>query len=179
MARFETRKSEKSMSTSRNAQIAAGYVELRTKLWPSLKEEDLWPRKEQKGYVMIPRTMPLLLRIMDWMAKGKPVSRTYLELWCRARDECFVKLDKHTQMAFYAGYSGQRAVQSWQARLRTLDKLGFISIKDGANGPFSFALILNPHTVIKKHYKAGTGGVPKGLYNALMERGVEVKAKDL
>ena len=167
------------MSKSRNAQISAEYVKLRGELWPGVKEEDLWPRAKQIGFVMIPRTMPLILRIMDHMAKGKPVSRAYLEVWCRAHNECVVKLEKHAQMAFYAGYSGQRRVQSWQARLRTLDKLGFISIKDGSNGPFSFALILNPHAVIKRHHKAGTGGVPKGLYNALMERGVEVKAKDL
>jgi hypothetical protein len=167
------------MSTSRNAQIAAEYVQLRTKLWPDVKEEDLWPRANQIGYVMIPRTMPLVLRIMDWMAKGKPLSRTYFDLWCRARNECVVKLEKHTQMAFYAGYSGQRAVQSWQARLRTLDKLGFISIKSGASGPFSFALILNPHAIIKKHHKDRTPGLPKELYHTLMERGVEVKARDL
>jgi len=169
----------KTMITSRNAQIAAEYVLLRTKLWPDVKEEDLWPRTKQIGYVMIPRTMPLVLRIMDWMADGKPVSRTYLDLWCRARNECVVKLEKHTQMAFYSGYRSQRAVQSWQARLRTLDKLGFISVKSGSNGPFSFALILNPHSIIKGHYKNRTSSVPKELYHTLIERGVEVKAKDL
>ena len=171
--------SDKTMNTLRNAQIAAGYVELRTKLWPEVKEEDLWPRKKQIGFVMIPRTMPLILRIMDCMAKGKPISRTYLDLWCRARNECLVKLEKHTQMAFYSGYSGQRAVQSWQGRLRNLEKLGFISLKPGSNGPFSFALIMNPHTVIKRHHKDLTPGLRKDLYNALMERGAEVKAKDL
>src|SRR5260221_11585694 len=68
------------MNASRNANITAEYVALRSKLWPEIKEEDLWPRTNQKGFTIMPRTMPLILQIMDAMAKGKPVSRAYLDL---------------------------------------------------------------------------------------------------
>jgi len=167
------------MNTSRNARIAAEYVQLRTKLWPHIKEEDLWARQKQTGFTIMPRTFPLILQIMDHLAKGKPVSRAYLDLWCRAHNESLVKLEKHTQMAFYAGYRGQRREQSWKSRLRTLAKLGFIELKSGSNGEFSFALILNPHNVIKRHHKNRTPGLPSDLFNTLMERGAEIKAKDL
>ncbi len=82
-------------------------------------------------------------------------------------------------MAFYAGYRGERREQAWKERLRELRKLGFIDIKPGSNGEFSFALILNPHAVIKKHHKNPNSGVPKDLFNTLIERGAEIKAKDL
>jgi len=167
------------MKALRNAKIAAEYVALRTKLWPDVKEEDLWPRTNQKGFTIMPRTMPLILQIMDSLAKGKPVSRTYLDLWCRAHNESVVKLEKHGQMAFYAGYRGERREQSWKDRLRELRKLGFIDIKPGSNGEFSFALILNPHAVIKRLHKNTNSGVPKDLFNTLIERGGEIKAKDL
>lgn len=169
----------RNMSTSRNAIIAAEYVQLRTKLWPDIKEEDLWPRTKQTGFTIMPRTMPLILQIMDCLAKGKPVSRTYLDLWCRAHNENVVKLEKHAQMAFYAGYRGERREQAWKERLRELRKLGFIDVKPGANGEFTFALILNPHAVIKKHNKNGNPCLPKDLFNTLIERGGEIKAKDL
>ena len=169
----------KNMTTTRNAKIAAEYVQLRTKLWPHIKEEDLWARKNQFGFTIMPRTLPLILQIMDHLAKGKPVSRAYLDLWCRAYNESLVKLEKHAQMAFYAGYRGQRREQSWKSRLRTLAKLGFIELKSGSNGEFSFALILNPHKVIKRHQQNRTPGLPNDLLNTLMERGAEIKAKDL
>jgi len=56
---------------------------LRASLWPDLDEKRLWAYKTTGGWLNIPRAMPLLLRIMDTMSKGKPISQTYLDLWCR------------------------------------------------------------------------------------------------
>src|SRR5262249_3715994 len=80
--------------------IGQKQLALRNKLWPSIKDDKLWLRKTKTGFTTVPRTMPLIMEIMDAMSKGKPVSTTYLELWCRAFDECFVTLNKPREMAF-------------------------------------------------------------------------------
>src|SRR5262245_53110390 len=100
------------------------YIErqlnLRARLWPDVTEDDLWVRTERDGFSTIPRTMTLVLDIMDDMANGQPVSSTYLELWCRGFDECFVTLSKPREVAFHSGFTGQRAERTWAGRMRLL-----------------------------------------------------------
>src|SRR6266850_3524391 len=164
------------MSTLRNREIAAKMLEFRDKLWSEYNADDYWERKGQRGFIIMPRTMPLILQIMDALAKGKPVSRTYLDVWCRTHNESVVKLDKPKQMAFYSGFSGQRGEQAWKDRMRTLHKLGFINIKPGSEG-LGFAVVLNAHKVIAKHRAKRTPGFPENIYSVLLERGTEIKAK--
>ena len=68
------------------SQVEKKMLELRNKLWPELDEGDLWKWKDSKGWINIPRTIPLISRIMDTLSTGKPVSSTYLDLWCRSHD---------------------------------------------------------------------------------------------
>jgi hypothetical protein len=58
----------------------------------------------------VPRTLPLILQIMDRLNVGKPVSSTYLDLFCRCYDESFVRLDKVHEMAFSAGFITKRDI---------------------------------------------------------------------
>ena len=116
-------------------QIARQKRELRNSLWPKLNERWLWMRAISAGWLSIPRTMPLLLQMMDNLSKGKPVSSAYLDLWCRAYDDSFVIANKDREMAFFSGFTGERAERTWASRMRILADLGFIDIKDGPNGP--------------------------------------------
>jgi len=118
--------------------------------------------------------MPLIMNIMDDMAKGQPVSSTYFDLWCRTFDEGFVTLSKPREMAFHAGFDGQRAERTWKARLQILADLHFISLKEGPSGPASYALLLNPYKVIKWHYEMKRPGLRHDKYNALLERAIEI-----
>jgi hypothetical protein len=61
--------------------IAQKQLDQRNALWPGA-EPFLWNRKANKGFATIPKTMPLVLQIMDEMSKGKPLASTYLGLWC-------------------------------------------------------------------------------------------------
>src|SRR5690242_19275159 len=97
------------MTTLKSSQIMARRLELRKQLWPELTEDNFWNRKRSTGFATIPRTMPILLQIMDSMSKGKPVSGVYLDLWCRAFDEYVIDLNRKGEMAFSAGFVGQRA----------------------------------------------------------------------
>lgn len=61
--------------------ITLRQLELRARLWPHITDLHLWCRQHHDGFVTIPRTMPIILSIMDDLANGQPVSSTYLELW--------------------------------------------------------------------------------------------------
>src|SRR5229473_441529 len=136
--------------------IAQRQLELRKTLWPNVPPEFLWTRQTHHGFTTLPRCMPLMMSIMDDLAKGQPVSMTYLELWCRTFDENFVTLSKPREIAFHSGFFGQRAERTWRGRLKILEDLGFISLREGPSGPASYALLLNPYKVIQHHYEVKT-----------------------
>ena len=116
---------------SAKKQILEKKLELRSKLWPEIKDDDLWTHKQTDGFIPVPRVMPLVLQIMDDLANC-PVSRTYFDLWCRKFDEQFLVLNRPArEYAFFAGYSGQRGEQTWRTRMRLLAKLGFIQAERG------------------------------------------------
>lgn len=162
-----------------SSKIAQRQLKLREQLWPDLDKKRLWLRKERTGFTTLPRTMPLILSIMDSMSKGKPLSSTYLELWCRAHDECLVTLSKQEELAFHAGFTGQRAVSTWRDRLRALAELGFIETKPGPSGELGYALLVNPYQVIKKHHGKKHSGITEAAYNALQQRAIDIGADDL
>ena len=162
-----------------NARIARKYLLQRNQLWPDITDNDLWLRTQRDGFTTIPRTMPLIAHIMDDMSNGKPVFSTFFDLWCRAYDECYVILNKKQEMAFYAGFRGQRGEQTWKTRMEILAELGFIRIKGGPHGDLSYALLMNPHKVIQAHYKKKTPTLNEAQYNTLLTRLVEIGADDI
>jgi hypothetical protein len=165
-------------SKKRLNKIARQKQSIRNSVWPDLDEGRLWSREKSDGWLSIPRAMPLLMRIMDMLApKGKPVSQTYLDLWCRTYDDSFVIVSKPREMAYYSGFSGERAERTWAIRMRILKELGFVDIKEGTNGPIHYVLVLNPYHAIKRNYERGL--VPEAAYNALKERVIEIRANDL
>jgi hypothetical protein len=110
-------------------------------LWPGVTNDHLWYRRDRDGFASIPRTMPLMMSIMDDLSgKGFPVGQTYLEMWCRLFDECFLTLNRPEELAFHAGFVGQRAVRTWRDRVRRLRDLGFLDLKSGPMGELSYAL---------------------------------------
>ncbi len=153
-------------------------LDLRAKLWPEIDfDKQLWHRKTNDGFITMPRTMPLIVSIIDDLSKGGPAGSTYMELWCRTYDEMYVSLSKSKEIAFHSGFTGQRAERTWAEKIRKLDELGFISVKPGQSGPLSHALVLNPYMTIKRLYDAKHTGVTKDKYNALVERAIEIGAE--
>jgi hypothetical protein len=166
------------MSAREGNAIAKKQLAQRELLWPGT-ERYLWNRKANKGFATIPKTMPLVLQIMDDLSNGKPLSSTYLGLWCETWDNSMVNASKHQDMAHAAGFTGQRATYTWGARMQLLQSLKFIDIKAGKSGPISHVIIWNPHQVIRWHYKSKTHGLVEANFNALLERAIEVGASDM
>lgn len=158
--------------------IAQKQLTLRNQLWPGGGSR-LWDRSAHKGFTTIPKTMPLIMKIMDEITKGTPVSSTYLTLWCSTWDNSYVALGKSEEMAHSSGFGGQRGVQTWMARVKKLQELNFIDLMAGKSGPMSHAIIWNPHLIIRQHYEQKTPGLLESSYTALLERALEVGAKDM
>lgn len=105
------------------------------------------------------------------------IGQTYVEMWCRLFDECFLTLKGHEEMAFHAGFFGQRAVRTWRERVRRLRDLGFIDVKSGPMGELSYALFWNPYHVIREHHEQGR--VQEAKWRALVVRANEIGATDI
>jgi hypothetical protein len=165
------------MAGKRINAILKRQLKTRARLWPDVKDEELW-NLDKDGWAALPRLMPLMMSIMDDLAgKGTPVSRVYLEMWSRLREESFLSLGNAQEMAFHAGFDGQRALRTWRERVATLAKLRFIDLKAGPFGEQSYALFPNPYHVVKRHYLAGQ--VQERKWQALMVRSEEIKAFDI
>ncbi len=68
---------------ARASKILSRNLDLRDALWPDIESRMLWDRKQNVGFTTMPRPMPQIIQIIDYLAhEGKPVSRTYLSLWC-------------------------------------------------------------------------------------------------
>ena len=149
-------------------------------LWPDLKEEELWSRYLYDGFTTIPRTMPIIMNIIDQLSEGsKRTSITYLALWGQAFDEMYVSLQNAPELAFHAGFTGQRAVRTWRERIKVLSDLGFIRTAPGTAGTYSHAIIVNPHFVVRRLFAANTPGLTVASFNALAERAIEISAEDM
>ena len=85
------------MSAASNAKkISKGQEKakaLRDSCWPDLDDEKLWNRKLVKGFTTIPRTMPLIMNIIDSLTKNKPAGMVFFVLWCRTFDESLLAID--------------------------------------------------------------------------------------
>lgn len=152
-------------------------IAVRAKLWPNVSDAMLWDM-DNEGWVALPRLMPLMMSIMDDLSgKGFPVSRTYLEMWARLREEQFLTLNRPEEMAFHAGFEGQRALRTWKDRVQRLADLGFIGLVEGPLGDLSYAVFYNPYHVIKRAYIADK--VQERKWQALIVRAHEVSAFDV
>lgn len=168
----------KPTSTREASAIGKKQLAIRDLHWPDAQQH-IWDRKAHKGFTTIPKTMPLILKIMDEMTKGAPVSSTYLNLWCNTWDNAFVTPNRHGEMANASGFGGQRGEHTWRGRVKKLRDLRFIDITAGKAGPMSNAIIWNPHLVIRWHHQKKTPGLVAASYNALLENALEVGAKDM
>lgn len=174
----------------RLSKIQKNTIALREALWPEVTEAMLWQVRDRngttdkKGFVEIPRTLPLFMEIIDAASKqvgpsGKsvPAGRAYLVLCSRVFDERLVKIDAEAEFAMEAGYRGERNITTWRQHLKVLKDLDFIDIKEGPSGPYQYVLLLNPYYAAKAlHAKGWIQGV---TYTALLQRALDIGATDL
>lgn len=121
----------------------------RGEFWSS---EDAWTGEDEKGWFRAPRTLPLVLQLLasKQLSGNIDPSRVYLELLARHIDNGVVEMAHEADHAFAAGYVGNRAIRTWQERMRILEELGFIRTKQIGNQRFKYVLIVHPTVVIQR-----------------------------
>lgn len=159
---------------ARASRIRERTLNVRNTFWPDIDETLIWNRKRDHGFTTIPRTLPLIGRIMDQMSKGKPVFMTYLALWSRVFDEGIVEIAHPRELAYESGFAGERQESTWIARMRILVEQGFIRAAESHFGEFGYVLLLNPYYVVRKLFEDGK--IQRELYLAFERRADEIGA---
>lgn len=117
----------------------------------------LWDRRVDNGFSTVPRTLPYICRVLEHFAeKGKPLTQTYIALWCRMSDEGLIEIREKDALAYEAGFSGSRAVTTWVSRMKVLAQAGFIDCRSGLSGDFHYTLMLHPLKVIKGKFEGNS-----------------------
>jgi hypothetical protein len=150
---------------------AARREQLRDALWPDAQSL-VWNRKKEKGFCTIPRTLALILTLIDHLQKGKDASRVYFDLWCRAFDDYLVEVPDEEIFAYSAGYMSGRSVRTWRERINVLERYGFIRVESSGTKRYANILIPDPHKVVKTLHEQGH--VPKNWWAAFNQRAAEI-----
>lgn len=132
----------------------------------------VWRRTTNDGFTTLPRTLPIVMQAIDARTKGKPAGHTLFCLWARSPDHPVIMIDNPATFAAEAGFSGERAVDTWRKRMKQLRDLWMIQTKPGASGEFHYVLLINPNAAME--WMRTMGWVQDGLYSRFVDRLQEV-----
>ena len=143
--------------------------------FPDSPGDLLWKRSRNHGFSTIPRTLPLAMQAIDAQTKGQPAGHVLLCLWIRAPDHPLLTIDSPNVFATEAGFEGERAVDTWRRRMRSLRDLGFIETKEGSTGDFHYVLLLNPNIGVEKLQRQGK--TQTSFYGRFRDRLIDIGAE--
>lgn len=142
--------------------------------FPGVDSRYMWHRKANDGFSTVPRTLPIVMQAIDTVSKGKPPGHVLFCLWSRSPDNPLIVIENPATFAAEAGFSGERAVDTWRKRMKRLRELSMIMTKSGASGEFHYVLLLNPNTGVE--WMRSRGMVQDILYGRFIDRMAEVGA---
>jgi hypothetical protein len=143
--------------------------------FPDYRKELLWTRSRNDGFATVPRSLPLAMQAIDAQSKGQPAGHVLLCLWIRAPDHPLLTIDAPAAFATEAGFEGERAVDTWRRRMRTLRSLGFIETKEGSTGDFHYVLLLNPNIGVERLKREGK--TQTSFYGRFRDRLIDIGAE--
>lgn len=178
------------LTTKKGKAVRSKDVELRDTYFADAADR-LWDRNKHDGYATVPKTMPMVMRALDELSKGKPLGQTYFALFCATWDNGFVRLARSPDLPYASGFTGPRGVRGWQERMKLLEGLGFVEIEASGAQKFGLAFLPNPNLVLldlwEKKKAQGTGpydppalgGLQEATMSAFLERAIDVGANDV
>jgi len=141
--------------------------------------EDVWlGGKAETGWFSAPRTLPLILDLLDTKAVSGSLrpSKTYLELLSRHWGEGLIEMKHEGQHAYAAGQGSNRGPRTWREHMRILRDNGFIKTVMLGTQEFGYVLLVHPTTVVEQLRKAGKIADPRWL---TAYKDVQVESKEL
>lgn len=178
------------MATQKGKAVRSKDVELRDTHFEGAGDR-LWDRNKHHGFATVPKTMPLLMRALDEVSKGKPLGQTYFALFCATWDNGFVRLGRSGDLPYASGFTGARGVRGWQERMKLLEAFGFVEIRPSGDQKFGLAYLPNPNIVLLNLWQkkkaqgtgpfepVGLGGLQEATVSAFLERAIDVGANDV
>lgn len=178
------------MATKNGKAVRTKDVELRDTHFEDAADR-LWDRSKHDGFATIPKTIPLVMRALDEVSKGKPLGQTYLALFCATWDNGFVRIARSSDLPYASGFTGPRGVRGWQERMKLLEAFGFVEIRPSGDQKFGLAYLPNPNIVLLKLWQKkkaqgggpyeplGLGGLQERTMSAFLERAIDVGANDV
>lgn len=140
--------------------------------FPGFPGEWLWRRKTNDGFTTLPRTLPIVMQAVDFQSKGNPAGHTLFCLWARSPDHPLLTIENPATFASEAGFSGERAVDTWRKRMKRLRELNIIATKPGPSGEFHYVLLVNPNAAME--WMRTQSLVQDGIYGRFLDRIIEV-----
>lgn len=177
-------------TTLKGKAVRSKDIELRDTYFEDAGER-IWDRTKHHGFATVPKTMPLVMRALDELSKGKPLGQTYFALFCATWDNGFVRLGRSTDLPYASGFTGPRGVRGWQERMKLLESFGFVEIQASGDQKFGLAFLPNPNIVLlnlwdKKKTQGkgpfeptGLAGLQEATMSAFLERAIDVGANDV
>jgi hypothetical protein len=134
--------------------IAKRREEIRLRYW---SDEDLWTGEKEIGWFSVPRSLPLVMNLLSSkeISGGKDPGSVYLELLSRQRGEGVIEMADEADHAFASGYDGNRAVRTWQERMKILEEVGFIRCVKVGNQRYKYVAIVHPTTAVRRLREQG------------------------
>jgi hypothetical protein len=144
----------------------------RKEFWP---DDVAWTGEGEKGFFMAPRTLALIVALLDSkkLSGNLDPGKVYLELWARHIDNGVIELTSEAEHAYAAGYSGTRAVRTWRERMKILEKNGFIKIQSIGNQLYKYVLLIHPTIAIQRLRTRGK--VPDEWWKTYRDRQIDTK----
>lgn len=159
------------MSRKRNAAVVKRMALLR-ELWPN-DAANVWKGPDEIGYFCAPRTLPLVLSLMQQqtISGNQDPAPVYIDLMARNMGEGVIEMVSEEEHAYASGYSGNRATRTWRDRMKILEETGFIKVKARGGLKYGFVLLIHPTLVVQK--LKGEGKVPDDWWVSYRTRQLE------
>lgn len=149
--------------------------ELRDGMWPEASKI-VWTRHTDDGYSTVPRTLPLIMTLIDLLDGNVDASRVYAELWSRVHDEGFIEMVDDAEHAYASGYVTQRGERTWRERMKVLADLGFVKAKPKGNWQYGYVLLVHPHDVVETLMKT-RNDIPEAWRTMYLQRISQIGAR--
>jgi len=154
-----------STETSLEAEMAASskirkkQVKRRNELFPGAEKRIFDVNSKQvKGYVRMPRIVPLVAMLADQQKDESP-GKLYQVLWSRDWGDGFIEVTDLKQFTYEAALGGTRARRNWRERIGILKWLGLIETAPRPAGEeHAYILLIDPYKAVMKLRDAPPGG---------------------
>lgn len=147
--------------------------QLKAELFP--REVRPWLGPEETGYFCAPRSLPLVLALLNskQVSGDKDPTTVYVDLLSRHLGQGIVEMGYEDDHAFASGYYGSRSTRTWRDRMRILEDVGLIRVAPKGNRQYGYVLLVHPTIVIQSLMEQGH--VSEEWWNAFRVRQIETK----